>query len=138
MTAAGEWLIDKSALARLHLSPDKAAWTERIGRGLVSICSPTVLEVGFSARSVSGWAAAVTDFPVALMPLRYITPGTERRALEVQGLLAERGQHRAASIPDLLVAAVAELHGLTILHLDKDFDLICAVTGQPAERIRAP
>ena len=51
-------------------------------------------------------------------------------------LLADRGQHRAASIPDLLVAATAEIVGLTLLHVDKDFELIASLTGQPVERLR--
>lgn len=46
-------------------------------------------------------------------------------------LLADRGQHRAPAIPDLLVAAAAELAGLTVLALDKDFHLIAQITGQP-------
>jgi predicted nucleic acid-binding protein len=55
--------------------------------------------------------------------------------MAVQSLLAERGMHRAASIPDLLVAAAAELAHLTVLHVDKDFDLIADVTGQAVERL---
>jgi predicted nucleic acid-binding protein len=34
-----------------------------------------------------------------------------------------------------VIAATAELAGLTILHLDKDFEVIAAVTGQPVERL---
>jgi hypothetical protein len=52
----------------------------------------------------------------------------------VLALLAGRGQHRAPSIPDLIMAATAELAGLTVLHLDKDFEVIADVTGQPVER----
>lgn len=63
---------------------------------------------------------------------------TELRALEVQLLLADRGQHRAPAIPDLLVAAAAELDGRTVLHVDKDFELIASVTGQPVERLALP
>ncbi len=70
------------------------------------------------------------------MPLEYVTPAAERRAVEVQKILADRGQHRSASIPDLMLAAIAEAAGLTVLHLDKDFDLIAGVTGQPVERLR--
>jgi predicted nucleic acid-binding protein len=55
----------------------------------------------------------------------------------VQLLLADRGKHRAPSIPDLIISATAELAGLTLLHLDKDFDLIADVTGQRVERLRA-
>jgi len=72
------------------------------------------------------------------MPVEYLTPAIEDRALEVLGLLADQGQHRAPSIPDLLTAATAELAGLTVLHCDKDFDLIAALTGQPLERITPP
>jgi len=45
------------------------------------------------------------------------------------------GQHRATSIPDLIIAATAELAGLTVLHIDKDFEVIADVTGQPVERL---
>ncbi|HVL06098.1 MAG TPA: PIN domain-containing protein [Acidimicrobiales bacterium] len=50
--------------------------------------------------------------------------GKEGRAVEVQLLLADRGQHGAPRIPDLMVAATAELAGLIVLHFDKDFELI--------------
>jgi hypothetical protein len=56
--------------------------------------------------------------------------------MAVQSMLAFRGHHRAASVPDLLIAACAELVGLTVLHLDWDFELIADVTGQAAERLR--
>ena len=46
-----------------------------------------------------------------------------------------RGQHRAPSIPDLIIAATAELAGLIVLHLDKHFDLIAEITAQPMERL---
>ena len=69
------------------------------------------------------------------MPVEYLTPGIEARALEVQVMLAERGQHRGVSIPDLLVAATAEMLGLCVLAVDKDFDLVAAVTGQSVETL---
>jgi predicted nucleic acid-binding protein len=36
-------------------------------------------------------------------------------------------------VPDLIIAAAAELAGLTVLHYDHDFELIASVTGQPHE-----
>ncbi len=69
------------------------------------------------------------------MPIEYLTPAIEDRTLVVLQLLAERGQHRAPSIPDLIVAATAELAGLTVLHVDRDFDLIASVTHQAVERL---
>ena len=72
------------------------------------------------------------------MPVAYVTPLIEDRALAVQAALAEIGKHRAPAIPDLLIAATAELAKLTVLHVDKDFELIAEITGQPTERLRLP
>ena len=96
----------------------------------------TRLEIGFSFRTATDADLETTAPPLAAMPLEYLTPAAERRAVTVQMALTGRGQHRAASIPDLLVAAAAELAGLTVLHADKDFDLIAAITHQPVETLR--
>jgi predicted nucleic acid-binding protein len=130
-----QWLVDKSALVRLGDSPDAGSWAERIERGLVRIATVTRLEVGFSARSGQDARTLFARPPLATMPVEYLTPAIEDRAVEVQLLLAGQGQHRAPSIPDLVIAAAAELAGLTVLHLDKDFDLIAGITGQPIERL---
>lgn len=132
---ASRWLVDKSALARFTLSPDAEEWTSRTARGLVLIATATALEVGYSARSGLDWRDRLTTPPLSLMPVATMTPAAESRAVEVQGLLAGRGQHRAPSVPDLIVAAIAETSGLTVLHVDKDFELIAEVTGQPVERL---
>lgn len=133
--AVTEWLIDKSALVRLADSPDAGEWAARIERGLVRITTVTRLEIGYSARSGADARSMFTGPPVSAMPVEYLTPAIEDRALQVQLVLADQGQHRAPSIPDLLIAAAAELAGLTVLHMDKDFDLIASITEQPAERL---
>jgi Arc/MetJ family transcription regulator len=51
-------------------------------------------------------------------------------AWQVQEILTQRGQHRSAGAADLVVAATAELQRLTLLHPDRDFESIAAVTGQ--------
>jgi predicted nucleic acid-binding protein len=71
------------------------------------------------------------------MPVEYLTPLIEDRAVTVQHALAARGEHRTPSIPDLLIAATAELAQLTVLHLDKDFELVAELTGQLVERLNA-
>jgi len=129
------WLIDKSALVRLAASPDAAEWAGRIERGLVRITTITRLEAGYSARSGPELRAGLRQPPLSSMPVEYLTPAIEDRAVEVLTLLADRGQHRAPSIPDLIIAATAELAGLTVLHLDKDVEVIAEVTGQPVERL---
>ena len=132
------WLIDKSALVRLAASPDSAEWAGRINRGLVRVTTVTRLEVGYSARSGTQLRAGLRQPPMTSMPVEYLTPAIEDRAVEVLTLLADRGQHRAPSIPDLIIAATAELADLTILHVDTDFELIAQVTGQPVERLTVP
>jgi predicted nucleic acid-binding protein len=129
------WLIDKSALVRLGECRDADSWAERIERGLVRITTVTLLEVGYSARSAVDIGDQLDGPPVGMMPVEYLTPAAEKRAVEVLRELAGQGQHRAPSIPDLLVAAAAECAQLTVLHVDKDFELIAEITGQVVERL---
>jgi predicted nucleic acid-binding protein len=131
------WLIDKSALVRLAGSPDVREWAGRIERGLVRITTVTRLEVGYSARTANDLRGWLRQPPLSAMPVEYLTPAIEDRAVEVLTLLADRGQHRGPFIPDLIIAATAELAGLTVLHADKDFEVIADLTGQPVERLRA-
>ena len=129
------WLIDKSALVRLAASLDAAEWAGRIERGLVRITTVTRLEAGYSARSGPELRPGLQQPPLSSMPVEYLTPAIEDRAVEVLTLLADRGQHRAPSLPDLLIAATAELAELTVLHLDKDFEVVAQITAQPVERL---
>jgi predicted nucleic acid-binding protein len=68
------------------------------------------------------------------LPSVPITPDVTRRAIEIQHELARTGHHRLP-IPDLLVAAAAESGGLTVLHYDRDYEVIAGVTGQRHEWI---
>jgi len=131
------WLIDTSALVRLARTNEAATWTERIERGLVRISTVTRLEIGYSARSGPDLRAATHRPPLASMPVEYQTPAIEDRAIEVQMRLADLGRHRAPSVADLIVAATAELAGLIVVHVDKDFEVIAEVTAQPIERLVA-
>lgn len=134
--AVTNWIIDKSAYTRLSASRDATTWIERIERGLVRISTVTRLEIGYSFRTGQQARQEAASLPLILMPVEYLTPAAEDRAIEIQMLLADRGQHRAPAIPDLLIAATAELAGLTVLALDKDFDLIAQLTGQQVERLQ--
>lgn len=134
-TSGIEWLIDKSALVRLGASEQAMEWAERTQRGVVRIATVTLLEVGYSARDAHELEAGLHGPPVGSMPIQYTTPIAEDRAVQVLRLLADRGHHRAPSVPDLIIAAIAESAGLVVLHNDKDFDLIAQITGQPMQRL---
>lgn len=135
--AVRSWLVDKSAYVRMQAgqAAGMAEWNSRIERGLLRLSTVTRLELGFYARSGEAAREAFRRPPLSLMPIEHLTPAVEDRAFEVQLLLADRGQHRAPSIPDLLIAATAEKAGLTVLAVDKDFQLIAEVTGQSVETL---
>ena len=69
------------------------------------------------------------------MPVEYLTPRIEERAVEVQSVLERVVSIERHRFPDLLIAASAEPAELTVLHLDKDFELIAEITGQLVERL---
>jgi predicted nucleic acid-binding protein len=126
------WLIDKSVLARLSKPEVRQVMLPRLQAGRVAVTIVTELEVGFSARSGSDYDVMRRTMLDHLIPV-FVTPRAEQRAREVQVELIRRGQHRAVSIPDLLVAAVAEIERLSVLHYDAAFELVASITGQPAE-----
>ncbi len=131
------WLVYTSAYVRMQTrrAASIAGRNSRIERGLGRHSAVTRLELGFSARTGEAGREAFGLPPLSLMPIEHLTPAMEDRAFEVQMLLADRGRHRAPPIPDLLIAATAEKAGLTVLAIDKDFDLISEVTGQPVETL---
>ena len=125
-------LVDKSALARAHHPPVRAILQRLTYRGLLATCSIIDLEVGYSAK---GAAEHQTLIDQRRGLLCYpIGQHTLNRALDIQSLLAKRGQHRVP-LPDLIIAACAEEHGAVVIHYDKDFDTIAHVTGQEARWI---
>jgi predicted nucleic acid-binding protein len=134
--AVARYLADKSVWARLTKPAVKAAVAPRVDRGLVGTCPIIDLEILYSARTGSEHdhfrtqRAAFEYFPM--------TDEIAQRAVEVQGLLAQRAQHRSVSIPDLLIAATAERYALTVLHYDGDYDRIASVTGQDTEWVVPP
>jgi predicted nucleic acid-binding protein len=85
----------------------------------------------YSARNLVGWDEMRRSLATAYHWLS-VTNEAMGRAIEVQGLLTARGHHRVP-LPDLIIAATAELGAATVLHYDKDYDLIAAVTEQPTE-----
>ncbi len=137
MVKGPTWIIDTSAFNRLHRGqayrPD--LWKERIDRGLVFILSPTRLEIGTLAQSGKERRRLFMIPPLSLLPVEYLTPRIENRADEVQTQLADHGWHRAPGPHDLLLAAAGEILGHTVLHDDRDFELIAEVTGQSVERL---
>jgi predicted nucleic acid-binding protein len=92
--------------------------------------------VGYSARSGADLTKAMTTPPISKMPIEGLTPTIEELAWQSLQLLAKKGHHRAPSLADLMIAATAQLCGLTVLHVDKDFELISKATGVQVEKLK--
>jgi predicted nucleic acid-binding protein len=131
------FLIDKSALFRLHQPQVMAVLGPLIKFGRAATCAIVDLEVLYRARSPADYQD-LQMFRHANYVKLQITDRICARAIEVQSELAEFSQHRAAGPADLLIAACAELHGVSMLHYDRDFDTIAAITGQPAKWVVPP
>jgi len=123
------FLADKSALTRRDTRPEvREALEPLLLAGEVATCGIVELELLYSATSRATYRAL--SEALRGMPRVEVDERVVRRALEVQAMLAERSQHRAVPLPDLLIAACAECSGLAVLHYDADFERITELTGQ--------
>lgn len=123
------FLVDKSALARWNKPAVSAVLDGLSERGLLCVCAAVEMEVVHSVRRVA-------DLGPVVQSLRGfdLLPSPDEvwdRAKRVQLLAVRGGNHRALSMADLLIAATAERHDVTVLHYDGDYDMIAAITGQP-------
>ncbi|NBE96504.1 PIN domain nuclease [Nonomuraea sp. KC401] len=130
-TAGLMYLLDKSALARIRTSDAVAkALHPLYAARAVATCSIIDLEVLYSARDIAHYQRILqAQRECVLLPM---DQEVQARALDVQKQLVAISQHRGIGPNDLLIAACAEVHGATVLHYDRDFDVISEVTGQPA------
>lgn len=131
MGSVASHLIDTSASARIHIASVASVLDRLIETGLVATCGPLDFEDLFSARNHDHYLQTLASRRDGY---EYIATGDEewRRAFEVQQELSARGRLRDVGMPDLLIAAVAERHRLTLLHYDADFETIAEITGQDA------
>ncbi len=124
-------LIDKSALARMRHPKVRARIEPIIESGEAATCAIIDLEVLYSTRSRTDHTRTRIRRNLAYRRIE-MTEAIFSRAIEVQGLLADKGRHRLP-IQDLLIAAAAEAGRVSVLHYDSDFDIIANVTQQEVE-----
>lgn len=124
-------LIDNSAWARLDLAglPDEVREdvASHLAAGSIAVCTPFLLEAGWSARNADDHDAVVED--LLQLPRLPIDQAVEDVAVDAQRALARRGHHRSASPTDLLIAACAHVHGVDVLHYDRDYDILADLGG---------
>ncbi|HRN28977.1 MAG TPA: PIN domain nuclease [Terrimesophilobacter sp.] len=129
MGSVAGYLIDTSALSRSMQASVASVSEPLIRSGKVATCPPLDFEALYSARNLHEYERVAS-----LRRTRFEYLAVEdrewQRALEVQAALATRGRLRDVGMADLLIAAVAERHSLTLIHYDADFDTIADITGQ--------
>lgn len=126
------YLVETSVVTRLHLPVVRRAVQPYVDTASLVRCELTDLEIGFSASNAADWdrlQRAIQAFDVLA-----VTPTVVARAKAVQRLLAAAGL-KGRKVPDLIIAASAELADVAVLHYDVDFELIAGVTGQRHEWI---
>lgn len=128
--SSAQFLIDTSALARfMRPGAESFGWDQAVAAGLIATCPITELEFFYSARSAKDRDNLIEDMRAAFGRVP-VHDRAYARAWQVQGELTAMGRHRGAGPVDLVLAATAELFGLTLLHHDQDFATIATVTGQ--------
>ncbi len=128
------FLADKSALTRRETRAEVRDVLEPLlVAGEIATCGIVNLELLYSARDRATYRALTEA--LRGMPRVAVDDAAVSRALAVQAMLAERSQHRAVPLPDLLIAACAEQADLKVLHYDADFERIAKLTGQPTQWI---
>jgi len=101
-----------------------------IARDEIATSDVVELEYLMGARNAADYAALEAAF--AGFSRLAIEPADWARARDVHRRLSAvgPGHQRSVRIPDLLIAAVGEHHGIGVLHYDEDFDRIASITGQ--------
>jgi predicted nucleic acid-binding protein len=132
MALIARYLVDTSVWAGRQQPGVAVRVVPLIGAGLVATCSVLDAEALYTTRSPAEYEEVRRDRRSAY---EFLVTDQEAwdRALDVQRQLAARSMTRSVGISDLLVAAVAELHRVTVLHYDADFEHVAAITGQPVE-----
>lgn len=115
------YLLDTSGLVRLLADPAiQAAWAQAIVAQTVGSCYPQRSEFLYSARDAQEFDE-INEMFANIYPDVSVPKQAGAWINSVQYRMSRQGQHRSASAMDLIIAATAAHHGLTVLHDDNDF-----------------
>jgi len=121
-----KYLIDMSAWARLgspFIEQSRAdELADAMAGGYIHACPPFLLELGMTARNHSDYEE-IMSLAGDAMPYVGLDDEIARSALAIHDHLARTSHHRVKLV-DLLIAAAAARHDLTVLHMDKHYEII--------------
>jgi predicted nucleic acid-binding protein len=126
---SAELLLDNSAWARLDSPALAQARVDELAAALenqrLATSLPFLLEAGYSARTAQDHDELIAE--LLALPYLPIDSDVEARAVDAQGQLGRAGHHRMPPV-DLIQAALADRHGVGILHYDRDYDVVATKT----------
>jgi predicted nucleic acid-binding protein len=115
------YLLDTSALFRLLRDPKlQATWYDAIDAGSIASCYPQRAEFRYSARDGREYDE-ISEMFTDHYPDVSVPKSAGRWIDTVQRRMTLSGEHRSASAVDLMIAATAAHHGLTVFHDDADY-----------------
>jgi len=132
------FLADTSMIVRLRKGQDlQPRWVDAVRAGLVGVCPVVEAEMvrATGSRSDRDKLRALLRSLFGWHPM---PDGAWRFVEQTQSALVDTGQHKGPSVIDLLVAATADAWGLTVLHVDADFETIARVTAVRTVRADKP
>jgi predicted nucleic acid-binding protein len=127
------YLVDTSAIVLLPRDDVAAVLKPLLDTGQVATCGPVELALLACLQTPEDYADIRTVRAASFHWLDTVDADYVR-AVQVQGLLVEQG-HLSVGHSELLVAAIAERHAVTLLHIDAVFERIAETTGQAMARV---
>lgn len=123
---AGLWLLDNSAWARSIQpgglpSPIANEFADDLANRKFGSCLPFQLEAQYSARDTEHfeWISRI----LSRLPHFEFSAESEERAVACHSRLVATGHHRLPPA-DIMIAAIADVEELGVIHYDADYDLI--------------
>lgn len=115
------YILDTSGLVRYLTEQSlQEVWNEAVVGRTVASCFPQRTEFLYSARDATEFDE-IRDMFDDFYPDVSVPKHADRWVGSVQYRMSRAGEHRSASAVDLLIAATAAHHGLTVLHDDSDY-----------------
>jgi predicted nucleic acid-binding protein len=123
------YLLDTSAYWQARISQPVAVRLDELARNeQLAVCAPMMLSVLANARDGRDWA----DIRGALGALPRVELTNPLSAVDLHGDLVRRGPLRPCVV-DVLVAATAVEHSLTVLHYDAGTQRLTEAAGGTSE-----
>lgn len=117
-----KYLADTSALVRLLRSQASPEWADLVYRGLIAICEPVLGETLKIAESKE--YLAVEEGICQSCPWATVPDGIWAMVSALRHELVPPSAYQGPSVTDLVIAATAIRLKLTVLHEDRDFEIL--------------